>query len=416
MSHLDSSLAVVIAALMISLCVAVTAPRDAEAQCTSGSCPPCTMCRVGPASGSNPTVTAMSTLFDQIAAGPAVYGTLGWNFAGRTTIASGPGWCTSGGRDANVPVHFPCLLLKAIYVTESNWRQFCSSNQTVISFDCGYGIAQVTSGMHPGDTTAFDPNRVASEPAYNVSVGAAILADKWRASPCVGANSVDVIEDWYFATWGYNGFASSNNPNNPRFNAARPEFRTPGVASAQVRGNYPYQEIVWGYAHYPPSVQHYAGVALAYPVRSEICASCGLQTANISEPAGAHRSSCSAVVPPADAGVDVVAARDASIPSDVASAADATDVPQRDAVADARPDAIGDARGDVHTDVAGDHGGGAAQGDCACRTSAGRTRPGRGLLVWLALGLAASRVRRKSILADARGRRKGPPRVPARVA
>lgn len=56
---------------------------------------------------------------------------------------------------------------------------------------------------------------MASSAAYNVSVGAAILTDKWRASPCVGGkHHLQVVEDWYFATWGYNGF-TRNNPNNP---------------------------------------------------------------------------------------------------------------------------------------------------------------------------------------------------------
>ncbi len=386
------------AAAILSLMVTfgtLSAARDADAQCSSGgSCPPCTMCRVGPASGTNPTVTAMSTLFDQIAAGPTVYGSLGWDFAGRTTIGEGPGWCTSGGRDVTSPVHFPCLLLKAIYATESNWRQFCSTNQTVISFDCGYGIAQVTSGMRSGDTSAFDPNRVASDSAYNVSVGAAILADKWRASPCVGANALDVIEDWYFAVWGYNGFAASNNPNNPTYAAARPEFRTPGVASAQVRSNYPYQEIVWGYAHYPPSAQHYASVALAYPVRSEICASCGYP-GNISEPAGSHRSVCTGVVPPTDAGVDVVQPRDVVSPPDVTDVVARVDVSNSDVVADALDDARADTRADTRTDARADARGGGAEGGCACSTPVGRTAPGR-RLAWLAFGLAAINIRRRA--------------------
>ena len=75
--------------------------------------------------------------------------------------------------------------------------------------------------MRPGDTSAFDPIQVAASPAYNVSVGASILASKWRAAPCLGDNDPDVIEDWYFATWGYNGFAFKNNPNNPK-NKIRP--------------------------------------------------------------------------------------------------------------------------------------------------------------------------------------------------
>lgn len=277
--------------------------RAGLAQCSGGSaCPPCTQCRVAPASGSNPSVAEMSTLFDRIAAGPQSYGTLGWNFGGRTTVGAGPGWCGGTGRRDTVPVTFPCVLLKAIYLTESAWRQFCSTNQTVISFDCGYGIAQVTSGMRRGETSSYDAARVASSAAYNVSVGAAILADKWRASPCVGLNDPEIIEDWYFSVWGYNGFSYRNNPNNPMFRADRPEFRTPGVASAQVRGNYPYQELVWGYARYPLSSAHYRGVALVYPNRAEICRDCGRPTAGISEPPGSHRGGCDSSTP-MDAGV-----------------------------------------------------------------------------------------------------------------
>ena len=36
------------------------------------------------------------------------------------------------------------------------------SSRTIISFDCGYGIGQVTSGMHAGETPAFDRARVAA--------------------------------------------------------------------------------------------------------------------------------------------------------------------------------------------------------------------------------------------------------------
>ena len=298
-------------AALLGVALAV-AGIEASAQCTGGAaCPPCRSCRVLPASGINPSVTEMADLFDRIAAGPTVYGSLGWDFAGRSTLHSGVGWCNGTGRRDTVPASFPCVLLKAIYLTESSWRQFCSTNETVIAFDCGYGIAQVTSGMRRGDTSAYDANRVASSAAYNVSVGAAILADKWRASPCIGDNDPQVVEDWYFAVWGYNGFVTRNNPNNPMFAADRREFRTPGVASAQVRGNYPYPELVWGYAHYPLSAAHYAGVALAYPARAEICASCGFPTASISRPAGSHRSTCP-TAPRPDAGsiMDVPVARD----------------------------------------------------------------------------------------------------------
>ncbi|MBL8602984.1 MAG: hypothetical protein JNK72_13755 [Myxococcales bacterium] len=322
---------------------------EARAQCTGGSaCPPCTQCRVGPSSGTNPTVPEMSRLFDQIASGPQTYGTLGWNFGGRTTFGAGPGWCSGTGRRDTVAVTFPCILLKAIYLTESAWRQFCSTNQTVISFDCGYGIAQVTSGMRRGETSAYDANRVASSAAYNVSVGAAILADKWRASPCVGLNDPQIVEDWYFATWGYNGFSYRNNPNNPMFRADRPEFRTPGVASAQTRANYPYQELVWGYAHYPLTAQHYTGIALRYPNRAEICRDCARPTATLSEPAGSHRGGC-ATTTPVDAGV-----RDAGNPIDVPRDT-GNDVP-RDTGNDVPRDTGNDTGNDVGNDLGNDTG------------------------------------------------------------
>lgn len=382
---------------------ATLAAGAASAQCAGGSaCPPCTMCRVAPARGANPSVTEMSSLFDRVAAGPRAYGSLGWNFGGRDTLGAGAGWCSGSGRRDTVPASFPCVLLKAIYLTESAWRQFCTDGQTVISFDCGYGIAQVTSGMRRGETSAYDASRVASSAAYNVSVGAAILADKWRASPCVGGNDPDVIEHWYFATWGYNGFAVKNNPNNPMYAADRREFRTPGVASAQVRGNYPYQELVWGYAHYPLTANHYAGIALAYPPRAAICAGCGRPTADLPPIAGEHRSECPHPTAPRDAGtpvMDVPVARDVIVATD-AVRADIVDVPPRPDVVDVPlPQDVVDVP--LAQDVADAGAGSVAEepGGCGCRAGA---RGGHGAPWLLALGLLA-RLRGTS---SPRGRRR----------
>ena len=276
---------------------AALSTTDANAQCSSGSCPPCESCRIPSAAGSNPTVADMATLFDRIATGPRAYGALGWNFGGSDTIGVGAGCCDSS---TSTPcptqaVTFPCLLLKSIYYTESGWRQFCSTGRTVISFDCGYGIAQVTSGMRRGETSTYDANRVASEAAYNVSVGAAILAGKWRIAACVGSNDPNIVEHWYFAVWGYNGYAFKNNPNNPAYRADRPEFNS--SATARTRANYPYQELVWGFAHYPPSSAHWTGQQLGYPRRSEICASCGYPMASVSETSPRTPATCGSVTP-----------------------------------------------------------------------------------------------------------------------
>jgi hypothetical protein len=325
------------------------------------------MCRVPSSTGTNLSTPELASLFDRVAEGPSVYGSLGWNFGSASTIRAGEGWCgVAGGRRDTVAAHFPCLLLKAIYITESNWRQFCSTGRTVIAFDCGYGIAQVTSGMRPGDTSAFDPNRVAAEPAYNVSVGAAILAGKWAIAPCVGTNDPDVVEHWYFATWGYNGFAFKNNPNNPMYRANRPEFRTPGVTGSTTRGNYPYQEIVWGYAHYPPSAAHYTGVALGYPDPANICADCGRPTTAIPAPAITNRLPCGAW---ADAGANVDAGQDVVTDTGVDTGTDTGP--------DARPG-----------------GGGIIYGGCGCRTIP-RTASSHGI-VWLAFAAIALASRARS--------------------
>jgi MYXO-CTERM domain-containing protein len=272
--------------------------RDAHAGCGPTFCPSYTTCRVLPATKVNPTNAQLSAIFDQIAPGPSKYGSLGWNYTLNLNDGHGiPHPATK------TPARYPCSLLKAISVHESvNWHQFCvptgptctGVSQTIISFDCGYGLMQVTSGMRAGDTSSYDANLVASDPAYNVSVGSQILGAKWAATPSVGDNRLDVIEDWYFSVWAYNGLAFSNNPNNPKFDAARKPFRDPGGLSA---GSYPYQEIIWGlvrtpYGQLEGTGPAYTGYPLGYPDRAQICASCGSPTAAISDPATIHWSDC----------------------------------------------------------------------------------------------------------------------------
>lgn len=253
-------------------------------------------CRVDPVVKDNPSFAELSDLFDKVAVGPSKYGSLGWGYSLDATVGvTAP---------KKVPVHFPCVLLKAISAHESvGWNQFCEptgpvctgKQQTIVACDCGYGLMQVTSGMNMGETSAYDPNRVAGDAAYNASVGSQILGTKWNYGPAVGDRQLDVIEDWYFATWAYNGFAFSNNPNNPAYPADRKPYRDPGGLSA---GNYPYQEKIWGLVRVPYGLKEKAGVAgyKAYPVsfpdRTKICASCGKPTANIPEPTPTHVSDC----------------------------------------------------------------------------------------------------------------------------
>lgn len=200
--------------------------------------------------------------------------------------------------------YVPCILLKAVGYTESvGWKQFVATNgengYTKISSDCGYGIMQITSGM--GGGAGFEPSRVAAEPSYNIGTGARLLIQKWNGlSIYIGNNNPYVVEDWYYATWAYNGWGWTNNPNrncpdsNPDCGYAFNPFR-PAFNGTQPRVWYPYQEIVWGYAANPPGVDFWEPVPLTLPSRDSIT---NPPSAHIDTPQPSH-GSCSMVFLPA---------------------------------------------------------------------------------------------------------------------
>jgi hypothetical protein len=291
--------------------VVLAAAHDAAAYCpcyTASSSNNTHDCGVEAVSGTNPTVAEWQGIFDLVSQGPSV-----WGSAGPDVEDIGQG-CGNPEALHSVPARFPCELLKAIAMAESAWKQFCIPDtpsdqvgppeRTIISFDCGYGVGQVTSGMHAGETPAFDRQRVASDATYNLATGTQILASKWRNTQCVGDNQPSIIEDWYTATWAYNGLAWSNNPNNPNHDPNR------GVYDPAVGGSYPYQEKVFGRIEHTTGSEYWASVALAYPDRAD-CGSGGAPP-ELPEPSCAsptdcsssrsvHVSSCFATNPP-DAG------------------------------------------------------------------------------------------------------------------
>ncbi|MBM3140832.1 MAG: lytic transglycosylase domain-containing protein [Chloroflexi bacterium] len=178
---------------------------------------------------------------------------------------------TRSGR-ADGPAVLPAALLKAIGWVESDLTMasrsvaFHAVGDALVSFDCGHGVMQVTTGMtiplgdqnRPTDRQV----RVATHYVSNIARGAWILADKWNQSPEMrpiagtdtGGNP-QLIENWYFAVWAYNGFtgpgsSQSNHPLAPSLGWPRPAFRCDGT---QARNRYPYQELVWGCLANPPS-------------------------------------------------------------------------------------------------------------------------------------------------------------------
>lgn len=250
-----------------ALCAATTfIATNAEAQ----FCPSYTAsspnnnagCAIEAVDGINPTPAEWTDIFDLVSQGPAVWGDAGPSV---NDIVAGCGLPTP---PMDVPPRYPCELLKSIAMVESGWRQFCEPttpadqvgqpSQTIISFDCGYGIGQVTSGMHVGETPDFDRDLVASDPTYNLATGTRILAEKWGYTECVGDNLPPIVEHWYTATWAYNGLAYVNNPTNPNYDANR------GVYDPDIGGGAPYQEKVFGRIEHPTN-DLWESVALAYP-------------------------------------------------------------------------------------------------------------------------------------------------------
>jgi hypothetical protein len=178
------------------------------------------------------------------------------------------------------PGKVPPILLKSIAWIESSVTQggvdlpFGSIGPALISFDCGHGVTQVTTGMTipTGENGRGSPEQalVATHFAYNIARGAAILVDKWNEAPekrpIAGIDTnghPGILENWYFAVWGYNGFTGpgsnqSNHPLDPIYGAwPRPAYSCgpTGDGKGHNRARYPYQELVLGCAANPPVVE-----------------------------------------------------------------------------------------------------------------------------------------------------------------
>lgn len=248
-------------------------------------------CGVEAANGTNPTDAEWRAIFDRVSRGPAAWGTAG------PAVGDLHQGCGKPEASHAVPARFPCELLEGIAMQESGWRQFCVPDapadqvggpaRTIIASDCGYGVGQVTSGMHVGETHGFDRARVAADATYNLATGTQIIADKWRATACVGDNQPAIIEDWYAATWAYNGLAYVNNPTNPNYPANR------GVWNPAVGGAAPYQEKVFGW------IEHTGGrwtpTPLAYPRLADVGG--GAAPGAMPDPSCATPTSCATTRP-----------------------------------------------------------------------------------------------------------------------
>ncbi|MEO9239114.1 MAG: DUF6531 domain-containing protein, partial [Jatrophihabitantaceae bacterium] len=163
--------------------------------------------------------------------------------------------------------------------------------------DCGYGIGQVTDGMHVGDTqfSAHGQIKIAVDYQENMAAGLQILQSTWNQLYAAGitANGGDprYLENWYFAVWAYNsgiqpnaangnttgctpgpsctgpdgtwGMGWSNNPENPDYPPSRLPYLQATYADAAHPSSWPYQERILGWMSSP--IQRYNAAAYSAP-------------------------------------------------------------------------------------------------------------------------------------------------------
>ena len=115
-------------------------------------------------------------------------------------------------KDAALRYNVPSAILMAIAYQESGWRQFDAGGNTVIGSNAtsqDIGIMQINTSVRT------DIDRLMTDIDYNIEIGAKILDGKWKLAPGIGDRDRNVLENWYYAIWAYNGFSSTNNPNTP---------------------------------------------------------------------------------------------------------------------------------------------------------------------------------------------------------
>lgn len=110
-----------------------------------------------------------------------------------------------------VEMAIPSVILKSIARVESVYEHYNSNGSPLIS-GSSIGLMQVTN-----TGGVYDTNKLKYDIQYNIEAGADVLLNKWSMSSynsvsCVGNMDPNVLENWYFALWAYNGWAQSNNP------------------------------------------------------------------------------------------------------------------------------------------------------------------------------------------------------------
>ncbi|MFI9381138.1 RHS repeat-associated core domain-containing protein [Kutzneria sp. NPDC052558] len=213
----------------------------------------------------------------------------------------------------------PRSVMEAIMAQESNWSQatwhapagsagnpliadYYGAQGDIVSInyagsDCGYGLGQVTTGMHVGDGiySAHGQIKIAVDYQENIAAALQILESTWNSLYDDGiiANNGDpqYLENWYFAAWAYNsgiqptaaynptgctpgpsctgpdgtwGLGWTNNPDNLDYPPNRDPFLRDTYDDARHPASWPYQERVLGWMSNP--LLRYSSKAYATPI------------------------------------------------------------------------------------------------------------------------------------------------------
>lgn len=109
----------------------------------------------------------------------------------------------------------PTVILKSLARVESVFTQFRRDGSVFLGPMGSIGLMQINNR-----SAGFNTHKLMYDIDYNIEAGAIMLLRKWDEAvkkygriPKIGNMDPNVLENWYFALWAYNGWHKSNNPN-----------------------------------------------------------------------------------------------------------------------------------------------------------------------------------------------------------
>jgi hypothetical protein len=125
----------------------------------------------------------------------------------------------------------PSVILMSIARVETVFKHYEEDGTVARGTSGSIGLMQIHNNY--GE---YDDNLLINDIKYNINAGADVLINKWEAGlsqygylPTVGNMDPNILENWYFALWGYNSYVERNNPN----------------ALSQYGEKYTYQDLIY---------------------------------------------------------------------------------------------------------------------------------------------------------------------------